>query len=62
MLVYLIGLIETVGESIKYPIFPEKQFDSELDKFILAGPTCDSMDILYQYNKIELPVDLNSRR
>ncbi|HRR39196.1 MAG TPA: type III PLP-dependent enzyme [Candidatus Paceibacterota bacterium] len=44
------GLIETMDEAIKYPIFTDisqKKLE-ELIEVILAGPTCDSMDILYE--------------
>jgi ornithine decarboxylase len=47
------GLIETLEESIKYPIYSEnKGYEEEV---ILAGPTCDSMDILYENHKYILP-------
>lgn len=50
------GLIETMGEAIKYPIHTEKR--GELEEAVLAGPTCDSMDILYEANRYRLPLDL----
>ncbi|WP_430461757.1 type III PLP-dependent enzyme [Thalassolituus sp. LLYu03] len=50
------GLIETMDESIKYPLFVEKT--GELEEVILAGPTCDSADILYEDYKYELPLNL----
>ena len=50
------GLIETLGEAIKYPIMSNKSGRQE--KVILAGPTCDSMDILYQNHKYSLPADI----
>ena len=50
------GLIETLDESIKYPIFSEKT--GPVQETILAGPTCDSMDILYENEKYELPASL----
>jgi len=54
------GLIETLDEAIKYPIFPEKGYNGAGSKeVILAGPTCDSMDILYEHFKYELPKDIN---
>jgi ornithine decarboxylase len=40
------GLIETLDESIKYPIYFEGSGNSS--EIIIAGPTCDSMDILYE--------------
>ena len=46
-------LIETIGESIKYPIFTDKEGMGE--DVIIAGPTCDSMDILYEEFKYQLP-------
>jgi ornithine decarboxylase len=50
------GLIETLGESIRYPIYTEK--DEELEECVIAGPTCDSADIMYEDHKYELPLDL----
>lgn len=56
------GLIETVGESIKYPIFPEKiSNNSSTKQVILAGPTCDSFDIMYIDNKYNLPTDVKDK-
>ena len=51
------GLIETLDESIKYPIITEKDGGKE-SEVILAGPTCDSADIMYEDAKYKLPVDL----
>lgn len=50
------GLIETLDESIKYPIYSEKT--GPVQETILAGPTCDSMDILYENEKYGLPASL----
>ncbi|AKB25327.1 Ornithine decarboxylase [Methanosarcina sp. MTP4] len=47
------GLIETLDECIKYPIYCEKKGCAE--EVILAGPTCDSMDILYEDHKYSFP-------
>ncbi|MDR3248585.1 MAG: type III PLP-dependent enzyme [Treponema sp.] len=53
------GLIETLDESIKYPIVTSKDLPGSKEaEVILAGPTCDSMDILYEDYKYRLPVDL----
>ena len=53
------GLSETIDEAVKFPIFLEKQSSvKERKEFILAGPTCDSMDILYQDYKYSFPADL----
>lgn len=47
------GLIEAVGEAIKYPIYVPGDGDAE--EIILAGPTCDSMDVLYETHKYTMP-------
>ncbi len=52
------GLAETIDESIKYPIYTENTKPKELKEVILAGPTCDSMDILYEQFKYQLPADI----
>jgi len=53
------GLIETLGESIKYPVISLKDGpDVKTGEVILAGPTCDSMDIMYEDCKYKLPLDL----
>jgi ornithine decarboxylase len=53
------GLIETLNESIKYPIITENEDDeAEEEEVIIAGPTCDSQDILYEEHKYLLPVNL----
>ncbi|MFZ4789346.1 MAG: type III PLP-dependent enzyme [Candidatus Competibacteraceae bacterium] len=50
------GLMETLGESIKYPAYTDKT--GETGDVILAGPTCDSMDIMYEHFKYQLPLSL----
>lgn len=51
------GLAETMDECIKYRI--RTPWDgSEVGSVILAGPTCDSADILYEHANYELPLDL----
>jgi len=49
------GLIETMDESLKYPIFYDTDEDYPSQDIILAGPTCDSADILYEDFKYQLP-------
>src|SRR6266446_6026270 len=51
------GLAETIGESIRYPIRTSKDRD-DMAPCIIAGPTCDSVDVLYQKNPYPLPVSL----
>ena len=50
------GLIETMDESIKFPLWTEKQ--GELEEAVIAGPTCDSADIMYEPSKYGLPLNL----
>lgn len=50
------GLIETMDESIKYPLFIlGKERERKKSRVVLAGPTCDSADILYEKFKYQLP-------
>jgi len=50
------GLIETLDEAIKYPIYTDK--NGELEEVVIAGPTCDSADIMYENYKYGLPLNL----
>jgi ornithine decarboxylase len=51
------GLAETIGESIRYPIRTSKDRD-ETAPCIIAGPTCDSVDVLYEKTPYMLPISL----
>jgi ornithine decarboxylase len=51
------GLAETMDEAIKYRIRTPHD-GGETGPVILAGPTCDSMDILYERADYHLPKDL----
>ncbi|GAB3375752.1 type III PLP-dependent enzyme [Spongiibacter taiwanensis] len=51
------GMIEAIGEAIQYPMVCDRQ-EGELDEVVIAGPTCDSMDILYEDHRYSLPLDL----
>src|SRR5690606_33734819 len=51
------GLAETMDESIRYPIRTPRDGDTTTP-CILAGPTCDSADVLYEKTPYELPVSL----
>jgi ornithine decarboxylase len=50
------GLIETLDEAIKFPIYTEKK--GEMEEVVIAGPTCDSADIMYENYKYGLPLNL----
>jgi len=55
------GMIETLGEAIKYPLYFECSspgMDYESEEVVIAGPTCDSADILYEDYKYRLPHSL----
>lgn len=55
------GLIETLDEAIKYPLITSKDGPNEKEgEVIIAGPTCDSMDIMYENTKYKLPVSLKA--
>ena len=51
------GLAETIDESIRYPIRTTKDRD-ETAPCVIAGPTCDSVDVLYEKTPYPLPVSL----
>lgn len=51
------GLIETMDEAIKYRITTSRD-GSATGRVILAGPTCDEVDVLYKNTPYELPLDL----
>jgi ornithine decarboxylase len=51
------GLAETMDESIRYPIRTDHDADRKAP-CVLAGPTCDSADVLYEKEPYLLPVSL----
>lgn len=51
------GLIETLNEAIKFPVWTDKK--GELEEVVLAGPTCDSADVMYEDHKYPLPLNLS---
>ena len=51
------GLAETMGESIRYPIKTPRDGD-EVGPCVLAGPTCDSADVLHEKRPYDLPISL----
>jgi ornithine decarboxylase len=51
------GLAETMDEMIRYPI--RTPFDDDAtEPCVIAGPTCDSVDVLYEKEPYWLPVSL----
>lgn len=51
------GLTETLGERIQYRIRTPRD-GRPAGRVVLAGPTCDSTDILYSHTEYDLPLDL----
>jgi ornithine decarboxylase len=52
------GLAETMDESIRYPIRTTHDHGAKAP-CVIAGPTCDSVDVLYEKVPYELPVSLS---
>jgi len=52
------GLAETEGEAIQYRLTTPHDGSGRVGPVILAGPTCDSVDVLYERTRYDLPVDL----
>ena len=55
------GLAEAYGESIRYrleAILDGSPLAGEVGETVLAGPTCDSIDVLFRKNRYRLPLDL----
>jgi ornithine decarboxylase len=52
------GLIETMDESIRYPIRTPRDGD-DLGACVVAGPTCDSVDVMYEKDPYFLPISLS---
>jgi ornithine decarboxylase len=51
------GLAETEGEAIRYRVTAG---NGATGPVVLAGPTCDSVDIIYEKSPYRLPLDLRS--
>lgn len=50
------GLVETLDEAIRYRL--ETDVDGPTGPCVLAGPTCDSADVLYEKQPVHLPLAL----
>ncbi|MGH6762448.1 MAG: ornithine/lysine decarboxylase [Phyllobacterium sp.] len=51
------GLAETMDEAIRYQILTPRDGDAT-EPCVLAGPTCDSADVMYEKTPYPLPVSL----
>jgi len=55
------GLAETMGEALRYRITAHRggeDLAGPVEETVLAGPTCDSVDVLYQHHRPLLPSTL----
>lgn len=56
------GLFEAMEEGIRYPILTSERLNGRPEgptgPVVLAGPTCDSADVLYQETDYQLPLSL----
>ena len=50
------GLVETLDEAIRYRL--ETEATGPTGPCVLAGPTCDSADVLYEKQPVQLPLSL----
>ncbi|MGH1423184.1 MAG: type III PLP-dependent enzyme [Pseudooceanicola sp.] len=53
------GLAETMDEAIRYQFVTDRDHEA-FGPCVLAGPSCDSADVLYEKRPVELPVGLKS--
>ncbi|MGL4494520.1 MAG: type III PLP-dependent enzyme [Beijerinckiaceae bacterium] len=51
------GLAETMDEAIRYQIRTPRDGDETIP-CVLAGPTCDSVDVMYEKTPVMLPISL----
>jgi ornithine decarboxylase len=51
------GLVETLGEAIRYRLLTPG-LDGPAGPCVLAGPTCDSTDVMYERTPVQLPLAL----
>lgn len=52
------GLAETMDEAIRYPLRTARDGEAT-EPCIIAGPTCDSADVLYEKDPMDLPLSLS---
>ncbi len=51
------GLAETMDEAIRYPLVTPRDGEA-MGPCVIAGPTCDSADVLYEKTPYDLPLSL----
>lgn len=53
------GLAETEGEAIRYQFLTDRDHE-DTGPCILAGPSCDSADVMYEKRPVQLPLGLRA--
>ncbi|MEM6607081.1 MAG: type III PLP-dependent enzyme [Pseudomonadota bacterium] len=53
------GLAETIDEAIRYQFLTERDHE-ETGPCIVAGPSCDSADVLYEQRPVQMPLGLRA--
>lgn len=53
------GLAETIDEAIRYQFITDRDHEA-MGPCIMAGPSCDSADVLYEKRPVALPVGLKA--
>ena len=53
------GLAETESEAIRYAFVTERDHE-DFGPCVLAGPSCDSVDVMYEKRPVELPLGLKA--
>lgn len=53
------GLAETEGEAIRYQFATQREHEAK-GPCVMAGPSCDSADVLYEKRPVELPLGLRA--
>ena len=53
------GLAETIDEAIRYEFITDRDHEN-MGACILAGPSCDSADVLYEKRPVQLPLGLKA--
>jgi ornithine decarboxylase len=54
------GLAETMDEAIRYQFETRHGPDADTGPCILAGPSCDSADVLYEKRPVQLPLAIEA--
>jgi ornithine decarboxylase len=53
------GLAETMDEAIRYQFITDRDHENT-GPCVMAGPSCDSADVLYEKRPVQLPLGLKA--